>query len=183
MSKPTVCLTFDFDAISVFAGSFGLTTPTYVSRGEFAANVATPRILDMLRRENVLATWFIPGMDIDTYPAVCKQIRDSGHEIGHHGYAHEAPMALAEEDERRTLEQGLDALDRVLQVRPYGYRSPAWDLSPNSTRLRLRLRLQHDGSRFRTLPVSNRGCDPYRSCSGVRRRTRSCRGARLVDSR
>jgi peptidoglycan/xylan/chitin deacetylase (PgdA/CDA1 family) len=39
----------------------------------------------------------IPGMDIDTYPAVCKRIRDAGHEIGHHGDAHEAPMSLAEE--------------------------------------------------------------------------------------
>jgi peptidoglycan/xylan/chitin deacetylase (PgdA/CDA1 family) len=139
-------LTFDFDAISVWVGSFGLTTPTYVSRGEFAANIATPRILDLLDRENVVSTWFIPGMDIDTYPAVCRRIRDAGHEIGHHGYAHEAPMPLAEEDERRILERGLDALDRVLRVRPHGYRSPAFDLSPNSTRLLQEYGFAYDSS-------------------------------------
>lgn len=96
MTKPTVCLTFDFDAISVWLGTMGLSTPTYVSRGEFAANVATPRILDLLEREGVTSTWYIPGLDADTYPDVCKRIRDAGHEIGHHGYAHEGPTSLDE---------------------------------------------------------------------------------------
>lgn len=131
----TICLTFDFDAISAWAGTFGLTTPQYVSRGEYGANVATPRILDLLEREGVKSTWYIPGMDVDTYPEVCRRIRDAGHEIGHHGYAHEGPTALSEQAERDVLERGLDALDRVLGVKPYGYRSPAFDLSPNSTRL------------------------------------------------
>ncbi|MFJ4773761.1 polysaccharide deacetylase [Streptomyces uncialis] len=135
MTKPTVCLTFDFDAISVWLGTMGLSTPTYVSRGEFAANVATPRILDLLEREGVTSTWYIPGLDVDTYPDVCKRIRDAGHEIGHHGYAHEGPTSLDEAAESEVLERGLDALDRVLGVRPAGYRSPAFDLSPNSTRL------------------------------------------------
>ncbi|HZZ45919.1 MAG TPA: polysaccharide deacetylase family protein [Pseudonocardia sp.] len=87
-ATPTLCLTFDFDAISVWLGTFGVSTPTYVSRGEFAANVATPRILDLLERESVTSTWYIPGLDVDTYPDVCRRIRDAGHEIGHHGYAH-----------------------------------------------------------------------------------------------
>lgn len=91
----TICLTFDFDAISAWAGTFGLTTPQYVSRGEYGANVATPRILDLLEREGVKSTWYIPGMDVDTYPEVCRRIRDAGHEIGHHGYAHEGPTALS----------------------------------------------------------------------------------------
>jgi peptidoglycan/xylan/chitin deacetylase (PgdA/CDA1 family) len=146
MSDPTVCLTFDFDAISVWVGSFGLSSPTYVSRGEFAANVATPRILKLLEREGVRSTWYIPGLDVDTYPDVCRQIRDAGHEIGHHGYAHESPVNLDEAAERQVLERGLDALDRVLGVRPVGYRSPAFDLSPNSTRLLSGYGFRYDSS-------------------------------------
>ncbi|MDQ6525855.1 MULTISPECIES: polysaccharide deacetylase [unclassified Nocardioides] len=144
--RPTVCLTFDFDAISVWLGTLGLATPTYVSRGEFAANVATPRILDLLEREGVTSTWYIPGLDVDTYPDVCKRIRDAGHEIGHHGYAHEGPTTLDETAERRVLERGLDALDRVLGVRPDGYRSPAFDLSANSTRLLAEYGFRYDSS-------------------------------------
>lgn len=144
--QPTVCLTFDFDAISVWLGTLGLSTPTYVSRGEFAANVASPRILDLLEREGVVATWYIPGLDADTYPDVCKRIRDAGHEIGHHGYCHEGPTSLEEQAERTVLEKGLDALDRVLGVRPAGYRSPAFDLSPNSTRLLAEYGFTYDSS-------------------------------------
>jgi peptidoglycan-N-acetylglucosamine deacetylase len=145
-ARPTVCLTFDFDAISVWLGTFGVSSPTYVSRGEFAANVATPRILDLLERENVTSTWYIPGLDVDTYPDVCRRIRDAGHEIGHHGYAHEGPTGLDEPAERDVLERGLDALDRVLGVRPAGYRSPAFDLSPNSTRLLAEYGFTYDSS-------------------------------------
>ena len=144
--SPTVCLTFDFDAISVWLGTLGVATPTYVSRGEFAANVAAPRILDLLEREDVRATWYIPGLDVDTYPDVCKRIRDAGHEIGHHGYCHEGPTSLQEAEERTVLERGLDALDRVLGVRPAGYRSPAFDLSPNSTRLLVEYGFSYDSS-------------------------------------
>jgi peptidoglycan/xylan/chitin deacetylase (PgdA/CDA1 family) len=146
MTRPTVCLTFDFDAISVWIGSFGLSSPTYVSRGEFAANVATPRILKLLEREGIRGTWYIPGLDADTYPDICRRIRDAGHEIGHHGYAHEGPVNLDEATERQVLERGLDALDRVLGVRPAGYRSPAFDLSPNSTRLLVEYGFRYDSS-------------------------------------
>jgi len=143
---PTVCLSFDFDAISVWIGTFGVSTPQFVSRGEYGANVATPRILDLLEREGVQATWYIPGLDVDTYPEICKRIRDAGHEIGHHGYAHEGPTSLSEQAERDVLERGLDALDRVLGVRPAGYRSPAFDLSPNSTRLLAEHGFSYDSS-------------------------------------
>lgn len=117
-----------------------------MSRGEYGARVAAPRILDVLEREGVTATWYIPGLDAETFPDVCKRIRDAGHEIGHHGYAHEGPTSLEEPDERRVLERGLEALDGVLGVRPVGYRSPAFDLSPNSTRLLAEYGFAYDSS-------------------------------------
>src|SRR4029453_9209259 len=92
----TVCPSFDLDAISVWIGSFGLLTPTAMSRGEFGANVGTPRILDLLEREGVPSSWYVPGLDAEAFPDVCKRIRDAGHEIGHHGYCHENPSGLDE---------------------------------------------------------------------------------------
>ncbi len=146
MAKTTICLSFDFDAISVWMGSFGAATPTAMSRGEFAADVATPRILDLLEREGVPSTWFIPGLDADTFPDSCKRVRDSGHDIGHHGYCHESPVGLDEKQERDVLERGLAALDRVLGVVPRGYRSPAFDLSPQSVRLLREYGFEYDSS-------------------------------------
>ncbi|MFJ9590771.1 polysaccharide deacetylase family protein [Streptomyces acidicola] len=173
---PRICLSFDFDAISIWLGTLGLSSPTYVSRGEFAANVATPRILDILEREEVVSTWYIPGLDVDTYPEVCKRIRDAGHEIGHHGYAHESPTSLDEKAERDVLERGLDALDRVLGVRPDGYRSPAFDLSENSTRLLAEYGFKYDSS------MMGNDFQPYRCRTGdVINRDRAVEFGRELD--
>ena len=39
------------------------------------------RILKLLARRDIPATFFIPGHTIETYPDVCRQIADAGHEI------------------------------------------------------------------------------------------------------
>ncbi|MBB4665161.1 polysaccharide deacetylase family protein [Conexibacter arvalis] len=143
---PTICLGFDFDGISVWPASFGLTGATAISRGEFCARVAAPRILRLLEREQVKATFFTPGHTVESFPEVCREIVAAGHEMAHHGYFHESPVGLDEAAERAVIERGLEALDRVLGVRPSGYRSPAFDLSPNSTRLLVEYGFSYDSS-------------------------------------
>lgn len=144
-SKPQVCLTFDFDAMSLWLGTFDLDSPTAMSRGEFG-RVGVRRILKLLEREGVEASFYIPGHTVDSLPDECRAIRDAGHEIGHHGYLHESPVNLTESEERNVLDRGLDAMDRVLDVRPAGYRSPAWDLSAHSIDLLLEYGFEYDSS-------------------------------------
>jgi peptidoglycan-N-acetylglucosamine deacetylase len=134
-SRPSVCLSFHFDALSIWLGTFGLATPQYVSRADFAAKIATPRILELLARHDAKSTWFISGLDAESYPDAVKKIRDEGHEVAHHGYAHEDVANLDEVRERAALERGLEVFDEVLGVKPTGYRSPSYDLSQNSIRL------------------------------------------------
>ena len=83
MRRHIVCLTFDFDVVSGLVAR-GLTTPTPVSRGEFGA-VGAQRILDLLAKCRLPATWFIPGVVIGTYPEIRHRIAGAGYEIGHHG--------------------------------------------------------------------------------------------------
>ena len=68
MAKHIVCLTFDFDAMSGFIAR-GMTSPTPVSRGEFGADVATPRLLALLKKYRIATSWYIPGHTLETYPA------------------------------------------------------------------------------------------------------------------
>jgi peptidoglycan/xylan/chitin deacetylase (PgdA/CDA1 family) len=141
----SVCLSFDFDAISIWVGPMRAKSPSAISRGEFG-KVGTERLLDVLRRHQVLASWFIPGHTIDTYPQVVQKIADSGHEIGHHGYCHENPVALPVEEERQILERGIACIRRITGKAPLGYRSPAWDLSPFSLNLLLEFGFLYDSS-------------------------------------
>ena len=58
MPDSTVCLTFDFDALSVWL-AYERTTPAMLARGEYGARVGIPRILDLLREHDVPATFFV----------------------------------------------------------------------------------------------------------------------------
>lgn len=113
-----------------------MNTPTPISRGEFGI-VGARRILALLAKHEIEATWFVPGHTLDTYPAVCQEIYAAGHEIGHHGYLHEPPGQLTREQEEDVLLRGTEAIVRVTGSPPLGYRSPAWDLSPHTIELLL----------------------------------------------
>ncbi len=144
MSNRTVCLSFDFDAISLWIAR-GLTTPTAISRGEFGA-IAAERLLDLLKKYNIKGTWFIPGHTIETYPEICSRIHAEGHEIGHHGYIHEPPTTLTRNDEERILVKGSEAIRHITGEFAKGYRSPSWDLSSSSIELLLSYGFKYDSS-------------------------------------
>jgi peptidoglycan-N-acetylglucosamine deacetylase len=142
----TVCLTFDFDAISLWIGPFGATSPSAISRGEFGA-VGARRILELLDRKGIPASFFVTGHTADTYPDIVRDIAAAGHEIGHHGYLHENPISLGtREKEREILELGFAALERAAGIRPTGYRSPAWDNSPFTIELLLEYGFRYESS-------------------------------------
>lgn len=138
-----VCLTFDFDAISVWVGNFNTRSPSALSRGEFG-QVAAHRLLAMLRQWDIRSTWFVPGHTADTYPDAVAKIAEHGHEIGHHGYRHE--RLPTPEDEARDFDRALEALRRVAGLTPVGYRSPAAGLTPHTLDLLVSHRFLYDSS-------------------------------------
>jgi len=147
MANPrfSVCLTFDFDAMSVWIGSARSNNPSMISRGEFGA-VAMDRILALLKRKDIPATFYVPGHTALAFPDHVKAIADHGHEIGHHGWVHENPADFDEQGERDILEKGFEALHKTAGITPVGYRSPAWDLSPRSIALLLEHGFLYDSS-------------------------------------
>jgi gamma-glutamyltranspeptidase/peptidoglycan/xylan/chitin deacetylase (PgdA/CDA1 family) len=141
----SIALTFDFDAYSTWIGTFGATSPSMLSRGEFGP-VGVRRLLDLLARYQAPGTFFTPGHTALAFPGTVQAIQHGGHEIGHHGWVHENPAALAPAEERRVLERGLEALERIADVRPVGYRSPAWDNSPHTVELLLEHGFEYESS-------------------------------------
>ena len=143
-----VSLTFDFDAESAWLGAFGVDTPSALSRGAYGANEGVPRILQLLEKYDLPATFFIPGDTCDRHPDVVRSIAAAGHEIGHHGYLHEAPHLLNPDDERRMIERGLDAIQRITGTTPTGYRSPSWELSKSTLGLLVEYGFDYDASQL-----------------------------------
>jgi len=49
---------------------------------------ATNQILDILKKEQVHATFFLLGLNVEKYPEITKRIVNEGHVIGNHSYSH-----------------------------------------------------------------------------------------------
>jgi len=144
MARHIVTVGFDFDAMSGFIAR-GMTSPTPISRGEFGP-VAVPRILALLAKYRIHASWFIPGHTLETYPGESRQIADAGHEIGHHGWTHVPPNDLTREQEEEGLVRANEQIKKLTGSNARGYRSPAWDLSPHSVELMLKHGFFYDSS-------------------------------------
>jgi peptidoglycan/xylan/chitin deacetylase (PgdA/CDA1 family) len=129
--RAAACFTFDVDAESPILWEFPETADhlDVMTHQAYGARAGIPRLLRVLDRLGVRATFFIPGFSAERAPAVCRAIRDAGHEIAHHGYLHEGGHGAAEEEQERRLLRGLEALDEVLGVRPTGYRAPNWEMT------------------------------------------------------
>ncbi len=127
----TIMLGFDVDAETLwtYRGSY---TPTPVSRGQYDLYTGVPRILGLLSEYDIKATFFVPGWVVLRYKDVVKSIAGRGHELSHHGWLHHDPNSMPPEQEASEFSRGLDAFVKVLGSRPCGYRSPAFDLSPNT---------------------------------------------------
>jgi len=135
--RAAASFTFDVDAESaVLSASPGSETRAGImSHQSYGPLVGVPRILSILQRHAVTATFFVPGFTAERYPRVIRDIVEAGHEVAHHGYLHEPLAGVDAETEAGYLDRGLETLERVAGVRPVGYRAPMWEPTWNTPRL------------------------------------------------
>ena len=131
-----LALTFDVDAESIWLGA----SPGYegrlstLSEARYGVGRGLERILALLERHRATATFYVPGATAERHPDAVRRIVAGGHVIGHHGHDHLKSHTVSADVQRQEIERGLDALD-ALGVRPDGYRSPAWELTPETLSL------------------------------------------------
>jgi peptidoglycan/xylan/chitin deacetylase (PgdA/CDA1 family) len=128
-----VAFTFDFDAEEVWIAEDpeNAQRPAVLSQGNYGAKVAVPLLLELLDRHDVRGTFFIPGRVAERHPERVQRILAAGHEVGHHGYTHTPPARLTREQEEEELVTAQGILES-LGAQVTGYRSPSWDIGPNT---------------------------------------------------
>ncbi|MBA3876016.1 MAG: polysaccharide deacetylase [Anaerolinea sp.] len=146
--RAAAAFTFDVDAESaILAGApEAARRLSVMTHQAYGPRTGVPRLLRILDRQGIRATFFIPGYTAERWPVVVRSIRDAGHEIAHHGYLHEPVSELPPEEEERLLLRGLEALDRVAGVRPVGWRAPMWEASGASPGILARHGFRYDSS-------------------------------------
>ncbi len=137
----------DVDAVAGWLGSYGgEDSPDDISRGLFAGEVGSMRLLNMFERLDLKTTWFIPGHSAETFPEQMKAVAAAGHEIGVHGYSHENPIAMTPEQEEAVLDKCIDLITDLSGKRPTGYVAPWWEFSNVTNELLLKKGIKYDHS-------------------------------------
>lgn len=150
-ARCVVCLTFDLDAeISwrniLRRNKIERDNPVVLSQGTYGPKAGVPRILRLLKRQNIKAGFFIPGEVAKLYPDKVSDIFKEGHEIGHHGYSHKNPASCTLLEEKEEIKKGIEVLESITGEKPIGYRAPAADLSENTLNLLNEFNLIYDSS-------------------------------------
>jgi peptidoglycan/xylan/chitin deacetylase (PgdA/CDA1 family) len=132
-ARVAVCLSFDVDNESYLLAR-GETSPTTLSAADFGAETGLRRILDLLDRHQLPASFFIPAVSALLHPEMIPAILKSGrHEIAVHGWIHEYPPTIEDAaEEERLLNKAIDFLTKAANKRPVGYRAPSWAFSDHT---------------------------------------------------
>jgi peptidoglycan/xylan/chitin deacetylase (PgdA/CDA1 family) len=117
-----------------------------LSWGQYGNRVGVPRILKLLERHDVKATFYVPAVAALLHEDEQRRVVAEGHEIGIHGWIHELNSVLPFEAERDLMFRSTDTLERITGVRPVGLRTPSWDFSPGTLAIEKELGLLYDSS-------------------------------------
>lgn len=117
-----------------------------LSQGQYGNRQGVPRILDILARFGVPASFFVPAVTALLYPDEQRRVVADGHEVAIHGWIHERNSVLPLAAERELQMRSADTLERITGVRPVGIRTPSWDFSPNTLAISREMGLEYDSS-------------------------------------
>ena len=144
-ARVAVCISFDVDNEALWRTN---PLPVPLSQGEYGAKEALPRILALLDRYRIPASFYIPVLSAVLHPDMIPQIMKSGrHEIGVHGWVHEEYSSIGDaKQEEKLLNDAIAYLTKATGHRPRGIRAPSWDFSLNTLDLLVKAGLDYDSS-------------------------------------
>jgi peptidoglycan/xylan/chitin deacetylase (PgdA/CDA1 family) len=131
-ARVAVLLSFDVDNETIGI-RYGEPTVGALSMQQYGARVGLPRIVALLDRHKIPATFFAPSVSLALTPSMVPLIKRSGrHEFGIHGWIHELNMTLPDSAERALLTKAMAEVKQLTGTTPTGYRAPSWNFSPNT---------------------------------------------------
>jgi peptidoglycan/xylan/chitin deacetylase (PgdA/CDA1 family) len=140
-----VALSFDVDQETSTLRD-GRTSPALLAQGEYGSRAGVPRILQMLDRYAIPASFYIPAVSALLHPDDVRRIADAGHEVGLHGWIHERNSNLAAADERELTYRAADVLHKLAGKPPVGLRTASWDFSDATLSIVREMGLLYDSS-------------------------------------
>jgi len=92
----------------------------------------TRRILEILNQAGTRATFFILGVIAERHPEIVHEIRELGHEVASHGYAHKRVYTMTPDSFRDDLRKSIEILSGITAENLKGFRAPEWSVRDDS---------------------------------------------------
>lgn len=106
----------------------------YLTFDDGPTTIATPTVLDILKEENVKASFFVIGKNVDKNPQIVKRAYEEGHYIANHGYDHNnSNLYKSNESFKNELEKTDEAIGRAIGINNYNshiFRFPNGFMAP-----------------------------------------------------
>jgi len=99
---------------------------------EEVAPQSTYRILRLLEKHNVKATFFVLGWLAKRHPRLVRAIHASGHEVACHGYFHVPVKELEPTEFRADVRAAKRLIEDTVGVRVHGFRAPSFSIDETS---------------------------------------------------
>ena len=145
-ARAAVLLSFDVDNETI-ALRFGEANAGSLSMGQYGSRQGLGRVVKLLDRHRIPASFFIPSVSLQIAPEMAATIKQSGrHEFGVHGWIHELNTTLPDSAERALLTKAIAELTRLTGTKPTGYRAPSWNFSPNTLSILRDLGFRYESS-------------------------------------
>jgi peptidoglycan-N-acetylglucosamine deacetylase len=144
-ARCAVALSFDSDHETIEL-RFGGASYGKMSQGQYGARKGTPRIMRLLERHGVPATFFMPAVSALLHPNEARAVGANGHELGIHSWIHEFNSRLDHATERDLALRAADTLEKLSGRRPVGMRTASWDFSPYTLKIIREMGLLYDSS-------------------------------------
>jgi peptidoglycan/xylan/chitin deacetylase (PgdA/CDA1 family) len=117
-----------------------------MSRGQYGNRQGIPRIMDLIRYEDLRVSFYVPAVVALLYPDETPCFAAEGHEVALHGWIHERNSILPAAAERELQLRAADVLERIAGQRPVGIRTPSWDFSHATLEISRDMGLLYDSS-------------------------------------
>ena len=144
-ARVAVLLSFDADdeTVELRSGGDSINVLSDLQYGK----VGLKRVVALLDRHEIPASFFIPGVSLALDPNKATLINQSGrHEFAVHGWIHENPASLTREQEKAALVRSIETIKEIADYTPIGYRAPSWNFSEDTVDILGELGFFYDSS-------------------------------------
>lgn len=127
------CFSIDVDEHSPLLWGLREQAPSrllgHAEQRAFGSRVGIWRLLDLLAKYRVRASFFVPAVVAERHPQLLPRFVEDGHEIGLHGYFHELATQSSDLEFTRALDASIELFRNQTGQSPTGFRSPAWEMT------------------------------------------------------